>query len=529
MSWVHNPNTILLMKSYFAFSILVLFADAAAGKKKILILPADHNSGILQMVHLANAISEDGHQVVFCTGSKDYKPVEKLNPNISLHEDKNKAHANYILSEVLDGVLQEKPKSIIELLYSGVAGMDAMNTLPKSFLSDPETLADMKSCDLAIILAPELFWSALIIPYKLDIPYIVINARTDPWIQGVASSPAAEPNFGFASLDENSGLLERLMNTFTVVVGNNIAALLIEYRYGHLVSKLAPEKPPKKLSELYSEAGMVFVQQNPVCLDYPRNTMPHYQMVGGYSAQKSGSASNETMKPFHDFLGQSDFVLMTLGSQVKTIPNDKLKIILNTFAKFQNLKFVLRNVGKTENLPKNVLISPWLPQSDLMALPNVKLFITHGGLNGQNEGAYYGVPMLVLAIYGDHWYNGRRANRLGTTEVLDFAKLTESDFTNKLNLMLSQKSYSEKALKCKKILQALPSAKEVSLYWINHVLEFGYDHLQPLTKNMPWYQMLILDQILVVFVCLAIGMTLFLSVMRMLWRCLCARRKRKTE
>ena len=139
------------------------------------------------------------------------------------------------------------------------------------------------------------------------------------------------------------------------------------------------------------------------------------------------------------------------------------------------------------------MVSPWLPQNDLMTHPKLKLFITHGGLNGQNEAAYHGVPMLVLAIYGDHVYNAKRGIRIGTTEMIDFSEVTYESLKAKLDLMLNSDEYLKKAKKCGEILQSLPSGIETTLFWVNHVLKFGYDHLQPVSKNMPWYRILMLD------------------------------------
>ena len=460
---------------------------------------------------------EDGHQVIFLTGSKNYEPVKQLYSNITIHEDRHQYFANEKLSKALDKTLQEK-RSGFELFKGAVSAFEDMNKLAESYLTDARTLADMKLCNLAIILTSDPFWSVLVIPYKLDIPYLVVTTRTDPLSHGVVMSPVAEPNFGVSYLDENSGFAERLVNAFTAVIGNTFVSWVVDYKFVHIISNLAPEKPYKWPSELYQESGMIFVQQNPICLDFPRNTMPHYQMIGGSSAQKKTSASNETMKQFLDFIGQSDFVMMTFGSQIKNIPDDKMKIFLNVFEKMSQFYFVVRHTRHVDKLPRNVMTNSWLPQSDLMVHPNLKLFITHGGLNGQNEAAYNGVPMLIIAIYGDHWYNGRRARRLGTAEVLNFSDISETSFSDALNLMLSNKSYSQNAIKCKNVLQSLPTAKEISLFWINHVLEFGYDHLQPLTKNMPWWKRVMLDIVLVVSFCSLAGFYLTVHVIRPMFR-----------
>lgn len=73
--------------------------------------------------------------------------------------------------------------------------------------------------------------------------------------------------------------------------------------------------------------------------------------------------------------------------------------IFNEFSKFRVLwKWEDEDISK---LPKNVMVKPWLPQSDILAHPNVKLFITHGGLMGTQEGVYRGVPMLGIPIFCD--------------------------------------------------------------------------------------------------------------------------------
>lgn len=43
------------------------------------------------------------------------------------------------------------------------------------------------------------------------------------------------------------------------------------------------------------------------------------------------------------------------------------------------------------DIPSNVMIRDWMPQNDILAHPNVILFISHGGMLGAMESLYHGV------------------------------------------------------------------------------------------------------------------------------------------
>lgn len=81
------------------------------------------------------------------------------------------------------------------------------------------------------------------------------------------------------------------------------------------------------------------------------------------------------------------------------IPHKKLQIFFDVFGNMkQSILWNFENENPT-NLPKNVMIKKWLPQSDILAHPNVKVFITHGGLFGTQEGVHCAVPMLGIPVY----------------------------------------------------------------------------------------------------------------------------------
>jgi MGT family glycosyltransferase len=89
----------------------------------------------------------------------------------------------------------------------------------------------------------------------------------------------------------------------------------------------------------------------------------------------------------------------------------------------------LMNVGdhkaKYEDVPGNVILEGWFPQPAVV--PQVDLFIHHGGNNSFNEALYFGKPALIMPYCWDGLDNARRIEdrRLG-------ARLARYDWSERL-------------------------------------------------------------------------------------------------
>jgi glucuronosyltransferase len=60
----------------------------------------------------------------------------------------------------------------------------------------------------------------------------------------------------------------------------------------------------------------------------------------------------------------------------------------------------------------------------VLAHPNVKLFITHGGLLSKQEAITRGVPLLGIPVYGDQRLNMRKAEISGYGILLEHRNVT---------------------------------------------------------------------------------------------------------
>jgi glucuronosyltransferase len=62
-----------------------------------------------------------------------------------------------------------------------------------------------------------------------------------------------------------------------------------------------------------------------------------------------------------------------------------------------------------------------LPQQDLLAHPNLKVFVTHGGLLSLQEALYHQTPLVGIPLGNDQKPNMLRAEKKGYGKTLVFA------------------------------------------------------------------------------------------------------------
>lgn len=137
----------------------------------------------------------------------------------------------------------------------------------------------------------------------------------------------------------------------------------------------------------------------------------------------------------------------------------------------------------------------------LLAHPNVKLFITHGGLLSSIETVYHGVPVLCLPLFGDQDLNSNKAVEAGYALKLD---LHDDNFNAKLlsdtlNELLYNPKYVKMAKHRSRVFHDRPlSPMQNAVYWIEYVIRHnGAPHLKVAAVGLPWYKYYMVDVVAV--------------------------------
>ncbi|CAD7000182.1 unnamed protein product [Ceratitis capitata] len=208
---------------------------------------------------------------------------------------------------------------------------------------------------------------------------------------------------------------------------------------------------------------------------------------------------NFYQRAYNTYLSLYDVVIRhCLGTYIQStdVPMRKIKLLLDAFAQLkQNVLWKYENRNLTKELPPNVKIYNWLPQNDIFAHPNVKLFISQGGIFSTQEAIYWGLPLLFIPFFGDQHRNAKKAVRAGYARLLMFDKMTSEDLVQNIQTLIDDPRYKREAMVASRLFRDNPIAplKEAT-FWLEYVLRHkGAPHLKSHGAFMSLYQYLLLD------------------------------------
>uniref|UniRef100_A0A2S2N847 UDP-glucuronosyltransferase n=1 Tax=Schizaphis graminum TaxID=13262 RepID=A0A2S2N847_SCHGA len=172
--------------------------------------------------------------------------------------------------------------------------------------------------------------------------------------------------------------------------------------------------------------------------------------------------------------------------------------------------------GEMKDKPDNVMTGNWFPQRDVLLHPNVKLFISHGGISGVYEAVDAGVPVLGFPLYYDQPRNLQSLVDAGMAITMELLSITEKRFLHSIRELLHNTNYTKNAIITADRFKDRPMTPQESVvYWTEYVLRHkGAHHLKSEALNLTWYQYMLLDVIFVFIVSFLVIMFLIYKTFR---------------
>ncbi|XP_037032183.1 UDP-glucosyltransferase 2-like [Bradysia coprophila] len=252
----------------------------------------------------------------------------------------------------------------------------------------------------------------------------------------------------------------------------------------------------------------------------PEPLLPNVIEVEGMHMKKGPSPLPEDIKAFLD--GAADgAIFFSLGSNARSsdLSEDRIAVFVN---KFRSLKQRVLWKFETDlpDIPDNVKIGKWLPQDDVLAHPNVVLFISHCGKAGITEAKYHGVPMLGIPLFGDQLGNARNIAKEGWAVMLPFADLSESTFSAVLDEALNNATYGNVVTKLSNLSRDRPEHPlDKAAFWIEYVIRHnGAKHMQSPAVHLNILQYYLVDAISFILAALYVSIRLIKFLFKVILR-----------
>ena len=223
--------------------------------------------------------------------------------------------------------------------------------------------------------------------------------------------------------------------------------------------------------------------QYPLGLSFPLSIPSNFALIGSVTSKPAKKIEDENIEKILNKYKKNIYI--SNGTLIKIILeiNDIIKIF--KYLETENIGVIL-SIRKNElsdeyikNFPKNVYVTRWLEQNDILDDKRINLFITHGGFNSVQESVYHGKPMVVLGVSLDHFNVASLVKSKKLGEVFQNKNLINNDnIISAINKVLNSEEYKNNVEKIGKIMRSSKNPREEFKYWIDYGFKFGYTHLE---------------------------------------------------
>lgn len=478
---------------------MTLTSDPPKASYKILmLLPLSSRSHRTIFLTLARALADRGHEVELLVNHEPTSPY----PNVTeiyhgldhFKEEKFRLFAS-----------RERPWEIFRLLREGLPAMT------RDLYRNPvvwDLYLRRRSFDVVLI---DNFYNQMVYPFAQGLPFVSVSASGMDHTQSSLLGNVLNPAYVSAvpvEFPQPLSFVHRVLNLAVHVCSGFMRYYVILPSVQSEISAIFPEAP--SLAELERNQSLALYNAH-FAMGRVLPLLPSQVEIGTMHC-RPGSPLPQDLTDWVEGAGPAGVVYFSLGTVAlgSTMPLRWRDLFVRAFRALPQ-RVVWKYEGKLEGVSENVLIRRWLPQQDILAHPNVKVFITHGGMLSTQEAMYHATPMLMLPIFADQPRNAHIAQEGGVGIMLDWDQLSVQLLVDAVGRLVGGGRYKDNIQAVSSALKDQPETPlDRAVFWTEYVIRHrGAPQLKSPAADLTWVEYLMVDIILLFHV---LAITFYLLV-----------------
>ncbi|XP_071631775.1 UDP-glycosyltransferase UGT5-like isoform X1 [Temnothorax longispinosus] len=279
--------------------------------------------------------------------------------------------------------------------------------------------------------------------------YIPFGAT--PYLKDYIGGPSYPTvrSYTHAAIAKPEGLWLRTWNALYYIVDD----LIRHYYFFPIIQRLTEEyvgHAIRPLHKIERESINIVLINSHSALESAIPLPPNTLEIAGLNAQAVQPIAGEVIVTYPEdvriFLdgAKNGAIVISLGTNVKWkhLNLDTVKSVILALSKLKQRVLWKLDIEVPFEIPENVMVMKWMPQSEILSHKNVKAIWTHGGLLSAQEAIWKGVPMIVMPFFGDQKSNTRILVAKGVAIYLDITTLSTQSILHAVEEILYNESYT---------------------------------------------------------------------------------------
>ncbi|XP_058120497.1 UDP-glucosyltransferase 2-like [Anopheles ziemanni] len=255
---------------------------------------------------------------------------------------------------------------------------------------------------------------------------------------------------------------------------------MIEQNFGSNMSRSA---------DLIRRVDFLLVNAEP-SIGYVRPMLPNSVQIGFMHIHPPKSLPAD-LKAYLD-RSEHGVVYFSLGTLIRSdsLNQRNLNLFLEVFKSLKYDVLWKHDADLDLNGTTNIRMERWLPQQDLLAHPNVKVFVMQGGQQSMEEAIDRHVPLVVIPFNFDQFGNADKVVERGIGRSVWMERLTEESLREAILEVARNKRYKRNIARLGRLVRDQPMRPvEKAVWWTEYVIRHGgVDHFHYPAARMPFLQ-----------------------------------------